>query len=176
MPSVCHRAVLAGAVLACTVAVLSSLALPGTPAAAQDDPGEGRVLRTTVDGPITPVIDDHLADAVARAEDGGYVALVVEIDTPGGLDSSMRGIVQGFLAAEVVQAWIRGDLGFAEEQDLPMRLAHPALHERMLVERNRAWTPRIEAMLAEPATRSSSSAAHTSRETTASSTSSPAPA
>ncbi|MGH9211632.1 MAG: NfeD family protein [Acidimicrobiales bacterium] len=101
MPSVRHRAVLAKAVLAGTVSMLLSLALSGAPAGALGDPGEARVLRTTVEGPITPVIDDHLADAVARAEDGGYVALVVEIDTPGGLDSSMRDIVQGFLAAEV---------------------------------------------------------------------------
>jgi membrane-bound serine protease (ClpP class) len=101
MPSVRHRAVLAMALLAGAAAMLSGPVVSGTPAGAQDGRGEPRVLRTTVDGPITPVIDDHLADAVARAEEGGYAALVVEIDTPGGLDSSMRDIVQGFLAADV---------------------------------------------------------------------------
>jgi len=101
MPSVRHRAVLAMALLAGAAAILSGSALSGAAAGAQDGPGEPRVLRTTVEGPITPVIDDHLADAVARAEDGGYAALVVEIDTPGGLDSSMRDIIQGFLAADV---------------------------------------------------------------------------
>src|ERR687897_832342 len=72
-----------------------------TAAGAQDGYPGRRVLRTTVEGPITPVIVDHLAGAVARAEDDGYGALVVEVDTPGGLDESMRDIVQGFLAAEV---------------------------------------------------------------------------
>jgi membrane-bound serine protease (ClpP class) len=68
---------------------------------AQETVADRVVLRTTVDGPITPVIADHLGDAVDRAEDGDYRALVVELDTPGGLDSSMRAIIQGFLDADV---------------------------------------------------------------------------
>lgn len=60
-----------------------------------------RVLRTTVDDAITPVIADHLKEALGRAEDEGYDALVVELDTPGGLDTSMREIIQRFLSAEV---------------------------------------------------------------------------
>lgn len=59
------------------------------------------VLVTEVNGAITPVVADHLADAVAEAEDRGHQALVVELDTPGGLESSMREIVQAFLGAEV---------------------------------------------------------------------------
>ncbi|MGH2556609.1 MAG: NfeD family protein [Actinomycetota bacterium] len=59
------------------------------------------ILVTTVRGAITPVIEDHLHDAVARAESDGFAALVVELDTPGGLDTSMRGIVQSFLNSNV---------------------------------------------------------------------------
>jgi membrane-bound serine protease (ClpP class) len=59
------------------------------------------VLLTRVDDPITPVIADHVSDMVDEAEHGGYHALLVEMDTPGGLDTSMRDIVQRFLAAEV---------------------------------------------------------------------------
>lgn len=59
------------------------------------------VLRSTVDDAITPVIADHLKEAVGRAEDEGYEALVVELDTPGGLETSMREIVQRFLSAKV---------------------------------------------------------------------------
>ena len=36
-----------------------------------------------------------------RAETGGYDALVVELDTPGGLGTSMRAIVKTFLASPV---------------------------------------------------------------------------
>lgn len=64
-------------------------------------PGEERVLIAEVDGPITPVVADYLADAVERAEEADYQALVVLLDTPGGLDTSMREIVQEFLGARV---------------------------------------------------------------------------
>ena len=40
-----------------------------------------------------------------------------------------------------------------------MRRDYAALHERMLADRNRAWVPRIEAMLRAPGTRSSWSVA-----------------
>jgi membrane-bound serine protease (ClpP class) len=66
--------------------------------------GEGphpRVLATRIDDAITPVIADHLREGVGRAEREGYDAYVVELDTPGGLDTSMRDIVQSFLSADV---------------------------------------------------------------------------
>jgi len=59
------------------------------------------VLVATVDGPITPVTAEYLADGIRTAEDEGYAAFVVELDTPGGLDQSMRDIVQAFFAARV---------------------------------------------------------------------------
>lgn len=59
------------------------------------------VLLTQVEGPITPVIADHIGDGVTRAESEGYAALVVELDTPGGLDASMRQIVQAVFTARV---------------------------------------------------------------------------
>lgn len=81
--------------------VLLGAAGPAPSAGAQEPSGERRVLRAEVGGAITPVTDGYLADAVARAEDGRYGALFVEIDTPGGLDSSMRSIIQEFLDADV---------------------------------------------------------------------------
>ena len=64
----------------------------GLQAAAQTD----TVLLVEVEGPITPVIAAHLEDAVDDAVEARAV-LVVSIDTPGGLDTSMRDIVQTFL-------------------------------------------------------------------------------
>jgi membrane-bound serine protease (ClpP class) len=72
--------------------------LIGAPAAAAAS--ADAVLITRVDGVITPIIADHLSAAVEKAERGGYQALLVEIDTPGGLDTSMRDIVQDFLGAQ----------------------------------------------------------------------------
>jgi membrane-bound serine protease (ClpP class) len=59
------------------------------------------ILSVTVDGVITPVMADHLREALDRAETEGHQALLVEIDTPGGLDTSMRDIIQSFLNARV---------------------------------------------------------------------------
>lgn len=59
------------------------------------------VLRAELNGAITPVLAGHFADAVAAAEAGGHAALVVEMDTPGGLETSMRDIVQSALVARV---------------------------------------------------------------------------
>jgi membrane-bound serine protease (ClpP class) len=59
------------------------------------------VLVTEVDGVITPVMADHLREGLDRAREEGHQAFLIELDTPGGLDASMRDIIQGFLGAEV---------------------------------------------------------------------------
>ncbi|MGH8923380.1 MAG: NfeD family protein [Acidimicrobiia bacterium] len=56
-----------------------------------------RILLIDVEGAITPVVADFVTDAVEQADSGGYQALVITIDTPGGLDLSMREIVQALL-------------------------------------------------------------------------------
>jgi membrane-bound serine protease (ClpP class) len=61
---------------------------------------EDAIVLAEVDGTITPVVADYLAGAVSEAEETDSV-LVVIIDTPGGLDVSMRDIVQSFLNARV---------------------------------------------------------------------------
>ena len=62
---------------------------------------EGRVLVLRIEGAISPVTAEALGAAVDRAEREEYRALVVELDTPGGLESSMRAMVKRLLAAEV---------------------------------------------------------------------------
>lgn len=68
-------------------------------AKAQEQPPS--VLVSRIDGPITPVVADHLADGVHTAERERHAAFVVELDTPGGLDAAMRDIIQAFLGAHV---------------------------------------------------------------------------
>ncbi len=88
-----RRGLAAGGLIAGTVLVAAFIA----PVMAQVESG---VLVTAVDGPITPVVADHLASAVEQAADGEAI-LVITLDTPGGLDTSMRDIVQTFLSAPV---------------------------------------------------------------------------
>jgi membrane-bound serine protease (ClpP class) len=59
------------------------------------------ILAVTVDGVITPIMADHIRDVLDRAESEGPQALLVQLDTPGGLDTSMRDIIQSFLNARV---------------------------------------------------------------------------
>lgn len=89
------RAGIAAGIVLASLVPLALLA--ARPARAEN----GTVLVVPVADPITPVVADHLADAVRDAEEGGYRAVVVELDTPGGLDTSMRLIVQTFLEADV---------------------------------------------------------------------------
>jgi membrane-bound serine protease (ClpP class) len=77
------------------------------PPPASDTATTGRVLVTTLEGAVTPVMADALVSALRRAERENYRALVIEIDTPGGLETSMRDMVRALLAARVpVIAWV----------------------------------------------------------------------
>jgi membrane-bound serine protease (ClpP class) len=70
--------------------------LPG--AAAEESP---RVLVVEFDNDVNPVTQDYLQEEMHRAESDGFQAVVIEMDTPGGLGSSMRDIVKTMLALEV---------------------------------------------------------------------------
>ena len=59
------------------------------------------IVGLRLDGVVDPLVADYLSGEIERAEDGGAIAVVLEIDTPGGLDSSMREITQTILAAGV---------------------------------------------------------------------------
>ncbi len=65
---------------------------------AEDSP---RVLVAHLDNDINPVTQEYVEQQVERAEDEGFNAFVLVLDTPGGLSSSMRGIVKRFLASKV---------------------------------------------------------------------------
>lgn len=67
-------------------------------AAPDDNP---RVLVTRVDTAITPVVADHIAAGLDKAASDDFDAYVIELDTPGGLITSMRDIVKDVLASPV---------------------------------------------------------------------------
>ncbi|HEY7380067.1 MAG TPA: nodulation protein NfeD [Gaiella sp.] len=60
-----------------------------------------RVLVAEFDNDVNPVTQDFLQDTMSRAVDEGFDAVVIEMDTPGGLGSSMREIVKSMLALRV---------------------------------------------------------------------------
>jgi membrane-bound serine protease (ClpP class) len=82
------------------LAVLLVAAVTGTVAAAAATRGP-RVDVLTLDGVISPVTVRLVESAIERARADGSQALVIRLDTPGGLERSMRSIAQRILNAEV---------------------------------------------------------------------------
>ena len=67
------------------------------------DPGgvlASQVNVIRVEGVISPSSADYIVTAIKQAEKEKVAALVIELDTPGGLDTSMRTIIKEMLAAE----------------------------------------------------------------------------
>lgn len=61
----------------------------------------------TIEGPIGPATAEYVTASLREAEAHSAAALVLRIDTPGGLDSAMRDIIRGILASPVpVIAWV----------------------------------------------------------------------
>ncbi|SFS02326.1 membrane-bound serine protease (ClpP class) [Dyella sp. OK004] len=81
---------------------LFSLAL-GAMALAQPAPERSSpfVARIELDGAIGPAAAEYFDDAMQRASREGAVAVVLRLDTPGGLAESMRQIVSGILASRL---------------------------------------------------------------------------
>ncbi len=74
---------------------LLALLLPATAAAAP------RVLAIHFDSEVNPVTQDWLDNELGHAQSHGYSAAVIVLDTPGGLEDSMRKIVQRELSLRI---------------------------------------------------------------------------
>jgi membrane-bound serine protease (ClpP class) len=81
--------------------LLILLAAALAPAAQVKNPAEPRVDFISIDGGINPAVDDFIRESIARARAGGARALVIQLDTPGGLLTSTRSIVKEILGAPV---------------------------------------------------------------------------
>ena len=82
----------------CCLAFLAAAALPAS-ALSAEAPGEAMVA--TIAASINPVTADYLSSVIENAEAKGASLLVVELDTPGGLDSAMRQMVQEIIKTSI---------------------------------------------------------------------------
>ena len=63
--------------------------------------GEAFVARIQLTGPIGPAAAEYVDSTIAHATDDGAKAIVLQMDTPGGLLESMRDIIAAILASKV---------------------------------------------------------------------------
>ena len=88
------------ALLLLAAAALAWTVLAQTPAD-KGAPPPGAVLVLQLDGIIGPASADFIHRGLARAQRSGARLVVLQMDTPGGLDSSMRLIIKDILASPV---------------------------------------------------------------------------
>jgi membrane-bound serine protease (ClpP class) len=84
------------ALLASLAVAAAALTLGGSAVAAAP-----RVLAITFDTDVNPVTQRYLTGQISRANKHHYAALVIVMDTPGGLSESMRKIYQKELASKI---------------------------------------------------------------------------
>ena len=65
------------------------------------DASKGHILQLTVKSTINPVISEYIDKGVKRAAAEGAACVILKMDTPGGLDTAMRDIVQSILNSPV---------------------------------------------------------------------------
>ncbi|MFC1982201.1 nodulation protein NfeD [Chloroflexota bacterium] len=60
-----------------------------------------RIDILTVKGTINPVLTDYIERGIEEAEDNGASAIIIQMDTPGGLDTAMRDIIQEIVNSRI---------------------------------------------------------------------------
>jgi membrane-bound serine protease (ClpP class) len=86
---------------ACFILIfLSTVLFPSLPLYSIEN-NNTEVLLIAVNGVINPVSSQFIVKSIKKAEDMKAEAIIIELDTPGGLDASMRDIVKAIMGSKV---------------------------------------------------------------------------
>jgi membrane-bound serine protease (ClpP class) len=72
---------------------------------------EGRIVVVEISGAINPVVAEFVTDEIIEANLAGEELIVIRMDTPGGLDTSMRQIIKGIQNSRIPVATFVGPSG-----------------------------------------------------------------
>lgn len=90
---------------ACALFALAALAIFARPtsvaAAPAPEPASSSVYELQINGEIEPVLAEYIVDGINDANRQNASLILITIDTPGGLDSSMRDIIAAILHSRV---------------------------------------------------------------------------
>src|ERR1700722_11018208 len=75
----------------------SAAALPSPPAA----DSSSKIVQLRIDGEIEPILAEYIVGGIEQANRDHASLILITINTPGGLDTSMREIIQAILQSQV---------------------------------------------------------------------------
>lgn len=88
-------------ILAAVVLLSLNLSIAKDKTKGEDFSGQKEVLVINVTGVINPVAAEYIGKSIKKALEMNAEALIIELDTPGGLDTSMRIIIKDIIGSSV---------------------------------------------------------------------------
>lgn len=84
-----------------SVGLFARFTVRAAPPAAPDSPTSSKVVELRIDGEIEPILAEYISNGIAQANRDDANLILITMDTPGGLDESMRQIIQSILRSRV---------------------------------------------------------------------------